>query len=186
LPSPVAEADADDAAAKAPRFGARVEGLAAIGLLPSPATGVRASLVALPFDALRFELSGAVYVPNAIPGNEASFSLVQGELAACPLLAEFGATLALWSCARLTAGAVLARAEGAVSRDSERFVLNAGAGAELAWALGARTSLHLGLAALVPTVRDRYFLSGPEGRRMAFRMSPVIGLANLALQLRLF
>jgi hypothetical protein len=147
---------------------------------------VRVSAVASPTDGLRFELGGALFLENTLAAQGASFSLVQGELAACPALVTLGSALALWSCARLSAGALLARAEGAASHDSDRLVLHVGAGPELAWTLGARASLHLGMSAVVPLVRDRYFsISGAE-RTMAFRMSPVVGLANAALQLRLF
>jgi hypothetical protein len=178
--------EADDAPAPGWSFGVQAEALAAIGLLPRPGAGFRLGVVAAPADGFRLELGGALFLENAIAGEEASFSLVQGELAACPALARLGAALALWGCARLSAGALLARGEGAGARDTDRLVLHAGAGPEFALALGARASLHLGVAAIVPVVRDRYFLSRPQGRDVAFRMSPVVGQANLALQLRPF
>ncbi len=182
----VIDSERDDSPEAAWRFGAQLEALAAVGLLPRPGPGARLSLVAAPSDGLRFELGGAVFVDNTIEDDRASFSLVQGELAGCPVLARFGSTLALWSCARLSVGALLARADGGGSRDTERLVLHAGAGPALAWLLGARASLHVGVTALVPLVRDRYFLNRAQGRTMAFRMSPVVGLANLSLQMQLF
>jgi hypothetical protein len=184
-PAPAAEVANGAPHDEAWRFSAQLEGLAVIGLLPRPGPGARLSLVAAPSDALRLELGGAVFVENTIAGEGASFSLVQGDLAACPALARLGSALALWSCARLSAGALLARVEGEGARDPDRIALQAGAGPELAWTLGAQASLHLGVSAVVPLVRDRYFLNSAQGRSMAFRMSPVVGLASLALQLRL-
>lgn len=185
-PAPAEEVEAGESTEAEWVFGAEVEGLAVIGLLPRPGPGVRLAGIAAPTEAFRFELGAAVFLENAIEGEEASFTLVQGELAACPSLAALGSALALWACARLSVGALQARGDGAGSRDTDRLVLHAGGGPEIVWALGARASLHLGVAALVPLVRDRYFLSGPRGRTMAFRMSPVVGLANLALQFRPF
>jgi hypothetical protein len=123
---------------------------------------------------------GAVFRPeNGTSNDAASFSLVQGELAACPMLAAFDQALGLRACLRAAAGALLAQTEGPSALDPVRPAVQLGAGLELAWQVGA-AAMHVGASAAAPLIRDRFFLLGASGRNEVFRMAPVIGEAYLA------
>jgi hypothetical protein len=163
------------------RFGAQLDGLAAVGMLPGTAVGVRLSLALAPSRAQAFYLGAAIFPENAIEARGAGFSLIQGELAACPRLAVLASAWSLRGCIRFAAGALLAQVEGASARDPARPTAQAGAGPELVWALGAAAAMHLGVTIAAPLLRDRFFLNGPGGRSEVFRMSQVVGQANLAV-----
>ncbi|HMI94247.1 MAG TPA: hypothetical protein VK509_22905, partial [Polyangiales bacterium] len=73
------------------------------------------------------------------------------------------------------------QAQGASARNPVRPSAQAGVGPELVWVLGAGADMHLGVTIAAPLLRDRFFLSGPGGRNEVFRMSQVVGQANLAV-----
>jgi hypothetical protein len=179
---------ADDAAAdrgdEGWQLGVRVDGLAVIGLLPTPAGGVRLSLELWPSRALVLYGGTSLFTENTIDGNGAGFSLLQGELAVCPRLGMLARDLSLLGCARFAAGTLSAQVDGANARDPVRAAAQAGAGPELQWTVGA-AAVHLGVTVGFPLLRDRFFLNGAGGRSEVFRMSQVLGQANLAVAVNL-
>jgi hypothetical protein len=172
---------AEDGAHDDWRLGLLLEGVAAIGLLPGPTGGARLSLVLTPSAAIAFRAGGAIYPENAVDAGGAGFTLVQGELAACPRLAALASTLALSACIRVAAGALLAEAEGTGARDPIRPAVHAGAGPELTWNVSTATAMYVGVSVAAPFIRDRFFLNGDDGRDEVFRMSQVTGQANVAV-----
>jgi hypothetical protein len=166
-------------------FGLQLDALGMRGMMPAIAFSGRLLLRAMLRNAWRFGLGGSLSMDSALPGNRASFSLLQGELVVCPRLFRTAA-VAVWGCIDVASGAMSTRVNATDPRNPVRFTAQLGLGPELSWSVGERIALQVGLGAQVPLVRDNYYWNDALGRQRVFRMSPLVGIGYLGASARIF
>jgi hypothetical protein len=195
LPEPVAPAPAiaptpeiASADAPQPRIGGALhaEGLAAFGVLPSPAFGaaVEGELLPVPWlaiDAGTFVLAG---LPFALADGTIDAVLAAGSVRVCPRRGFGRVHISL--CGGAAAGAVIARGDGFF--ESRTPVLPWVAlrfGGDLEVRLVRRVGLRLGADALTPLVRASFDVRDAAGRVVAARtVAPAGALVRLGVAFR--
>lgn len=159
-----------------------------LGLLPSPAVGLRLRGTVTPPGLFPFEVGGDMFAPSRAErdGIGLEMSLAQGRLRACPLTG-MSAPWGLSACAGLDFGVLRTEAFGLpVNRSVELFVAAGVLGGRVELSLGRVVRLSLGAEVAIPAVRARVTYAAPDGTRLGlFTTSPLTGLADLGLGLEL-
>lgn len=187
-PSPsIAPAETPEDAPQPPIGGAlHAEGLAAFGVLPSPAFGaaVEGELLPVPWlaiDAGTFVLAG---LPFTLADGTIDAVLAAGSVRVCPRRG-FG-RIHISLCGGAAAGAVIARGDGFF--ESRTPVLPWVAlrfGGDLEVRLARRMGLRLGADALTPLVRASFDVRDAAGRVVAARtVAPAGALVRLGVAFR--
>jgi hypothetical protein len=156
-----------------------------LGLLPGDAAGGVALWAQIaPPRGPSFEVGGAVWIDHQVtlPGGDASFSLAYGWIAVCPFDASLaGSTLT--ACLGPQVGSLRVAGAGFPSAfRQEQAIVSILAGARARRRFVGPLFGTAGLGITVPTLRDRFYYTDPQGvRREVFQASPVAGTGDLAL-----
>jgi hypothetical protein len=160
-----------------------------VGLMPSPAPGLRAAVSLLPASIPAVEL-GVEWFSNESTGSAAgggSFGLVEGSLDVCPTIGRWS-RLRLAACGGVDAGAMTAQGFGFSHLESH-------AEATVALGAGARATFHIagpllafaGLRALVPLVRPDFVYADGAGKTpLIYQPAAVGGAAEVGLGTTIF
>lgn len=163
--------------------------IAEVGLLPS-AVGVGLAIRAhvAPPRGPSFDLGGALWADSRVETGVGTrtFSFAYGWLSACPI--DFaGNSTVLTGCLGAQIGSLRVSDVGLLSKyRQEQLVLDLVADARLRRRFVGPLFGSFGLGLVVPTVRDRFYFTDAVGARHdVFQVSPVAGLADLALGIEL-
>jgi hypothetical protein len=187
LPPPVERARPSEPAKPwevAPRVGLAMSA----GILPNVSPGARATLRLSPPDFWNTEL-GATIWKNAdeTSGDRGShLSFISAEIAICPV--KFGPrSVPMRACLNQTIGRLSAEGFGfSENRERRRFFYMWGLGLRAAWRIAEPVRLHLGVDAAIPATRDDFFYTDASGRSVGvYRVSPIVGVAELGVELGL-
>jgi hypothetical protein len=196
LPASPAGPDADHTASRIPssrepwRGEARVAGVLAVGLLPSPAPGARAVVSVAPPHFVPTELGFAAYSYESavVADGGASFGLIEGSLGLCPTL------LRIWRLRGDVCGGVGA---SAMHAEGTNFSTNKGPYTQLLVALEAEARgvlavagpvfVSVGARAVVPFVRPNFFYTDDsQASSTLYRPPPLAGIAEIGIGTRIF
>jgi hypothetical protein len=171
------------------RVGAEAGPIAGLGLLPSSVgVGVQLRAHVAPPRGPSFELGGAFWLDSAVrtAHAEPAFSLAYGWLSVCPVDVEVRGS-ALSACAGAQLGSLSVSAAALPSiYHQEQLVFSLAAEARLRRRFVGPLLGSFGLGLAVPTVRDRFYFTDPDGTRHdVFQASPIAALLDLGLGIEL-
>jgi hypothetical protein len=166
------------------RFRAAALATGAVGLLPEPALGAGVTLGVEPPTFWLTELDATIWLPRDAEqdGGGARYRLLAVALHLCPFTID-AAPLRLDLCAGQRLGRLEASGFGFErNRDQIRLIYDVSVRARGWLELFGPVGLLFGVGAEVPLARDRFYFVAADGRQPElFRMSPLIGVADIGL-----
>ncbi|HEY6556850.1 MAG TPA: hypothetical protein VI072_06240 [Polyangiaceae bacterium] len=164
-----------------------VSGVLSAGLLPDLALGLRASILLRPPEFWPVELGGVVYrdARAQVSRGGSDFEAAGADIAVCPLGGERGRVTVL-ACAAQSLGRMHVSGYGFdQNQEHSRFYSSFGLRARLSLALTTWLAGRLAASAEVPVTRDEFYFVNERGEReRVFRSAPVVGTAELGMELR--
>jgi len=157
----------------------------ALGLLPGVAGGLSLRGEIAPPSFVPVALGAGVWLPDeAETGPKGSLvSMSYGLLGLCPSARSKKTGTTLRGCALIEAGAIQAKGHGfRISRGEQLAIVQAAVEGRLSQALVGPLEIGLGLGAVVPIRRARFFYLDASGQEQElFRMSAVAGVLDMGV-----